>query len=98
MLTAIFDDFARISGLALNLRKTVLIPLWLQDLAEVYASVIRTSPSWGSMQVRLHGTYLGIVIGPHSPHKSWGKAMLKFDARVADWAQRGLGLYLSVVA
>ena len=48
-LLELFDGYARASGLQLNLRKTVLIPLDPYDESSTRAEVTREAPGWSGV-------------------------------------------------
>ena len=95
-LARLFSDFAGIAGLELNLPKTLLIPLWVEDLTAVRINIARRVPSWAALSVETYGTYLGMVVGPGSPGRSWSKPLAKFRERVQHLAEQGLGLYAAI--
>jgi hypothetical protein len=88
----IFEDFSKVSGLELNIKKTIIISLSTGPL-EAFRSKLATSiPQWSDMQVARTGTYLGFSIGPDKKDGSWKKAARKYEARVTLWADEPLGL------
>ena len=94
----IFAEFASISGLRLNVRKTISVPLGDASLSDFKAALEARAPGWGAAPVRLWADYLGFVLGPEAGDHIWEKAFAKVEARSALWAQLGLGLHLSSVA
>ena len=74
-----FSEFAKISGLELNLDKCVVIPLNRQPLDEARRQLAISVPEWHNMQVADCGTYLGFVIGPGKKDQSWIKAAANSD-------------------
>ena len=91
-LRRVFDEFAKLSGLHLNIGKCVIIPLTTTPLQEVRERLANDIPEWRNMQVAWSGTYLGFVIGPEKQDQSWHRATTKYQSRVAAWAKQGLGL------
>ena len=74
-LTRLFWEYERISGLTLNIAKTVLVPLDGEDL-EVAKSVIgRAAPTWGAVRIQSHAEYLGFILGPGGTERSWIKPL-----------------------
>ena len=55
----LFDDFALVSGLELNLPKTVLVPLDPYDEPAIRAIVIREAPGWGVVAVASFAKKMG---------------------------------------
>jgi hypothetical protein len=55
-----------VSGLALNLRKTVLTPLSDRTPAELSRLLERTRPGWSAAHIRLWADYVGFVLGPEA--------------------------------
>ena len=64
VLHAMFQSFARISGLRLNLPKTVVMPLFREQPAEVLRQLLQAQPGWGGIRVADHAKYFGILHGP----------------------------------
>jgi hypothetical protein len=93
----IFSNFARASGLALNLRKTIFGPLGDEDPEAVRTALNRRCPGWGKASYTRHAEYLGSTLGPEAPAHSWDKALTKLRARAALWSQVQLGLYTSTL-
>ena len=70
-LAGIFDEFACISGLYLNIGKTVIVPLFPYLLFEVRERIARTAPQWTGVAVQAHAKYLGYFLGPAKGEQSW---------------------------
>ena len=94
----LFTEFADLSGLALNLAKTVFIPLNDVSLENFRGQLARLHPGWGAAGVRHWAEYLGFVLGPEGGAKTWSKAIAKVELRSQLWAALGLGLHLTCVA
>lgn len=92
---AIFDDFARVSGLRLNIPKTLIIPLGDWDPDQVAQALNQANDPWKEIQCAHHGTYLGFVVGPGKGNRSWEKPLQKAKARVPSWPWTTLGLHYS---
>ncbi|CAK0894766.1 unnamed protein product, partial [Prorocentrum cordatum] len=70
----LFTEFESISCLALNIKKTVFIPLWKYASESNVRGLIRESaPAWRDIAVCSAGKYLGFWIGPGAGLKSWEK-------------------------
>ena len=98
VLARIFDDFEQISGLALNLHKTFVVPLFRDDLAAIHRQLAEGCPGWGGIKVQYHATYLGFVLGPERGERSWDGPLRKYIDRCTEWGSLGLGMQLSVEA
>jgi hypothetical protein len=94
----LFSEFASISGLALNLCKTVFVPLGDSSLASFREQLEHRFPGWGTANVRHYAEYLGFVLGPEGSGKTWCKALEKMRLRSELWASLGLGLHFTSVA
>ena len=96
-LQMLFKEFEAISALALNIKKTVFIPLWNNKcLADTSRIVSLACPDWGGIAVSTHGKYLGFMIGPGAGQSSWTKPLDKFVARAGQWASLHLGLFYNM--
>ena len=60
----IFTRFAAVSGLDLNIGKTVLIPLGDESCEAVRASLAAAGDLWMDIEVARWGRYLGFAVGP----------------------------------
>ena len=93
-LAAEFRELERTSGLSLNLEKTVVIPLWPTDTAELRGEVEARAPDWAGAQCRLTAKHLGFQVGPERTAHQWFKTEAKMVEKAKDWAKAGLGTYL----
>ena len=80
-LLDVFRRYAAMSGLHLNLRKTVFIPLASEALEPWGERFLREHPAWQGVQINDRGTYLGFAVGPGQAGHSWDKASGKLPAR-----------------
>ena len=87
----IFKEFAEMSGLELNISKTVCIPLWDENIQTIQQRIKASRNMWSTVKVADKGKYLGFQIGPGSPGKSWDKPLLKYYSRCKQWGDLGLG-------
>jgi hypothetical protein len=101
----IFQRFAKVSNLYLNLPKTVIIPLWPKGIKETKYKL--QSQSEHSMEHRRllltvdiasHGRYLGFMEGPGKRDHSWDKPLIKYDKVSRIWAKERAGLHMSIKA
>ena len=98
-LSLLFEDFRRISGLELNVKKTVFIPLWQYSTSEQVRKLVREyCPLWSDFIISGVGRYLGFMVGPKAGTSSWSHVLAKFDKRVAEWSSKRLGMLLSIFA
>ena len=68
----IITEYARVSSLALNLRKMVLTPLGAQSPEELSRLLLeRNCPGWSAAPIRLRADHLGFVLGPEAGDKCW---------------------------
>ncbi|MFM7982532.1 MAG: hypothetical protein ACKPKO_24740, partial [Candidatus Fonsibacter sp.] len=85
--------FGTLSGLKLNIKNTVIIPLWLDEIIDKYRDTLfclHRLPR--HMCSAMHGAYLGLAIGPERQGHIWVVALDKFATRAASWrtAEQGL--------
>jgi hypothetical protein len=98
-LAKLFEEFEQISALALNIKKTVLIPLWpITSEANVQLLVREICPAWRNISICLRGKYLGFIIGPGATTSSWDKPLDKFEKRSLTWSSLNLGLHYNMKA
>ena len=98
LLFETFREFGRISGLELNLPKTVIIPLWDEDLEQAKARIVTANTGWAPVAVSYRGTYLGFAVGPEKGDSSWDKPIQKYIDRVRTWGVVGQGLHIGIYA
>ena len=94
----IFGDFQRISGLALNIDKTVFVPLSNDSLENVREKLIRSTPLWGCMTIARCAKYLGFIVGPGRGDSTWDAPVGKFTSRARLWGGLGLGTLNTILA
>ena len=80
-----FREYGAISGLHLDMPKTVLIPLWQCGPSSFNAFLRDTLPEWSRAKVANAGKYLGFVVGPGKAQSSWTAAVAKYVRRVHQW-------------
>ena len=97
-LQAFFSDFERISGLALNIQKTVLVPLDPYEELEIRSAVGQFAPGWSGLVIAAAAKYLGFYIGPGRGELSWEGPMEKFQNRAQQWGSLGAGLFMTLKA
>ena len=92
-LHGLFARLALATGLRLNMRKCVIIPLGDRGLNPVSAFLERTFSPWFGAKVAMSGRYLGFEIGPARGGASWVKPTQKARERIATWPWAELGLF-----
>jgi len=92
-LAEAFHDFEQVSGLKLNLRKSIIVALSNDDNTDITRRKNLAIPRWADMPVQTFCKYLGFYLGPGKKDKSWLAPMNKFRERVKMWAGQPLGLY-----
>lgn len=95
-LRVLFAEFEQISALALNIKKTVFVPLFVAEPADVSTRIHDVCPEWGDVAVKSAGKYLGFMIGPGAGESSWIKPLDKFTARSKLWGGLHLGLFYNI--
>ncbi|CAK0890248.1 unnamed protein product, partial [Prorocentrum cordatum] len=95
ILAAALEEFGRLSGMQVNLEKTIGIPLWGDSLEEARAVVSEAAPSWSQLPLSREATYLGCAIGPGKVGKEWDRAAARFQDRVSGWPWPELGLHFA---
>ena len=71
-VTEEFEDFAHISGLALNFTKVQVVPLWLEEIESVRRKCGMEHYKWYSAKFDRKAEYLGVFVGPEKGTCSWG--------------------------
>ncbi len=66
----IFDRFGAVSGMKLNLPKSVVVPLWLAPPEQTKADIASSLPEWTGVEVTNASRYLGYMVGPGKGSKS----------------------------
>ena len=94
----IFSEFAIMSGLELNIKKTICIPLWLEGKTELEQTLRDSERAWKDIVIAGAGTYLGFVEGPERGKKTYDKPAHKFIKRCNQWGGMGVGLQYTTVA
>ena len=87
--------FSEISGMHINLPKTVGIPLWTEEVGDVKARVAEVAPAWAGLPLADHATYLGCEVGPGKVGKERSRAAKRFKQKIAGWDWASLGLHFT---
>ena len=97
-LMKVFQEFAQISGLHLNFRKCIIMPLDEGGLDDFRTRLQQQLPAWKDMQVSRCGKYLGFYVGPDKGDRSWEEPTEKFLKRCELWGAQGTGLFYQTTA
>lgn len=98
VLQRVFAEYSHMSGLTLNVKKTVIIPLSNRSLQETTGRVEKNCKEWAGAAIATEGTYLGFQIGPSSAGKSWDKPLEKFEKATKKWCNLKAGLQIATLA
>jgi hypothetical protein len=79
----------------INYPKTVLIPLWPEDVATVLAEERLRAPD-RPYQIARRAKYLGFQVGPDGHATSWDKPLVKYEERLRLWNWSLLGLQFAL--
>ena len=90
--------FAYVSGLQLNLPKTIIVPLGDDSPLDVKAWLHDRSDAWQEISCEGWSVYLGIATGPEKGLHSWSKALKSFGERSELWPWKSMGLQFSARA
>ena len=63
-LATMIDRFGTISGMKVNIKKTILIPLWPESPERYRQAVASVAPAWAEVPIDSSAIYLGVRIGP----------------------------------
>ena len=97
-ISDLFTQYAAISGLRLNVKKTLFIPLWhISSYGGLRNLVREHCPAWWDINIVLNGKYLGFVIRPATSDRSWNAPMCKYARRVASWDHRRCNLLWNIL-
>ena len=93
----IFEQYAVLANLRLNLPKTFLIPLFLpENFALAKARTLARIPQAADMAVELSATHLGVNLGPAGYLQGWDKPLRKYVDRVERWSGIHTGTFYDV--
>ena len=97
-LQELFSEYGRLSGLRLSIQKTVMVPPFTAQAAELRARLVAEAPAWGCLAIDSKAKYLGMVIGPGCGTSSWEGPLRKYLERAQMWGRLGIGLLLTLQA
>ena len=94
-IMSIYQDFGKISNLQLNVKKTILVPLWESSQSSVRRWLQDDLPAWSGVGIEWSARCLGFDIGPCQNRKAWSRARSEFRKRVEAWSSLKLGMHLN---
>jgi len=94
----VFTEFATMSGLELNLPKTVAIPLWPKGTSDIQRMIAQGDFFWDHIHISNTGKYLGFSSGPGKGTSSWDAPTLKYLGRTRRWQEIGAGTQFATLA
>ena len=97
-LQEISTAYERVSGLKLNVKKTVLVPLFPFESLSLRARIHAAAPLWGHIGLAKHAKYLGVYLGLDCRTPTWAAPLAKFMDRIKHWAAAGLGMHNTIDA
>ena len=89
----IFREYAKMSNLHLNLKKTVVIPLSTVPLKDWAADFYAQCPSWQGAKIARWGKYLGYAVGPEGRIHNFTSCEEKLEMRGKLWQSLPTGLH-----
>lgn len=95
IVVPVFMDFERISGMALNAPKTVIVPLYLTDYGRLTVTLGMDYPLLNGVRVDGKAKYLGFILGPLRGDASFEKPFAKYLERARAWGASRGGLFLT---
>ena len=98
-LVALFDVFASVSNLRLNVGKCCCIPLCDASASEAFvAKFAELAPTWSEIAIQDHAEYLGFVLGPGACINMWSNVVAKALDTVSRWKKIAAGFFFNVIA
>ena len=97
-LRCLFEEFALISGLELNIPKTVIVPLFQHCESQLRDGVRRAAPRWAGISIARAAKYLGLYVGPGRGELSWKGPVDKCLERARLWGKIGAGMFTTLNA
>ena len=94
----LFDEYRRVSGLGLNVQKTVLVPLFKFEVTALRSSIVQSAPVLCGIGIDTSAKYLGVVVGPGKGDKSWTAPLRKYAERLQWWRDAGAGMLITLQA
>ena len=95
-LVVLYEKWELASGMILNKRKCVAVPLGWTSLESFSILLREYAGNWADFEVALCAKYLGVYIGPGSTMKSFAAPMKKYEARCRSIRAMGMGLTTTI--
>ena len=92
MLFALLRTVAEATNLQVNIKKTIIVPLWDCVIDAMKRTLNRRFPHFQDFKVQSYAKYLGSMVGPGAEDHSWDKPLAKFISRCRDAANLGAGV------
>ena len=88
-----FDDFRKVSGLHINISKTVVIPtgdsMRVNDATIRHYSGIMSNTPWSDVKVAKEGKYLGFLLGMNvDREEEYRNILRKIETRIGGWHKK----------
>ena len=97
-LAAMLDRFGTISGMKVNIKKTILIPLWPESPDRHRHAVATAAPAWAEVPIDNSAIYLGVRIGPGKVGREWETAAKRLMAKLRGWPWNQVGLHFAATS
>ncbi len=92
----LFREYEAFSGLALNIRMTVVVPLGASNTGEVRNRLRAALPEIDEMVVDKGAKYLGVWVGPEGGDRAWKEVLARYKERLQAWSRISVGVFLDV--
>ena len=97
MIMQIPREFAQMSNLSVNFKKTVSVPLWEVPAAEVKNQLASHMADWTDVEATGSAKASGYQVGPDRGKQSWEEACRKLTTRVESGVSFGPRMRLSSI-
>jgi hypothetical protein len=95
-LFEIIDENEGCTGLAINVAKSTIVPLWITDIDAATVTVRAMAPRLLELEVASFFKHLGVMVGPGAAPARWTAALIKFLDRALCIKAAGGGLSESI--
>jgi len=108
-----FDEYQMVSGLRLNMKKVVVVPLWFPDALrqfqqkivgpqlnreeQIRRALVQRDGRWAEAAFSDKAEYLGFCIGPGAGQTSWERLFCKAMKTVMLWREVGCSLFYTTL-
>ena len=93
----VFEEFEKVSGLSLNVKKCVLVPLWSITVPTMKGWLETNVPLAQACAICQYAKYLGIMLGPEAAELSWKASGDKLVERARQVRSMKQGLCKAIV-